>query len=95
MAAKAPKSVVERVVSRGLSNLTPVEARRILRMKFGKSDLRRIHQLGVRAQSGALSQEERAELEGLLQLSSLLTQMHSRARMSLKRAAPEPRRKTA
>ena len=95
MAAKASKSVAQRVVARGLNNLTPDAARDILRMKFGKSDLRRIEQLGVRAQSGSLSQEERAELEGLLQLASLLTQMHSRARMALKRAAPEPRRKTA
>jgi len=64
-------------------------------MKFAKADLDRIHDLGVMAKRNALSEEQRAELGGLLQLGSLLTQMHSRARLALKRPNPPARRKSA
>jgi len=69
-------------------------ARDILRMKFRKPDLDRIHHLSTLAKRGALSSDDRLELDGLLKLGSLLTEMHSRARVVLKRPV-KPRRKSA
>lgn len=92
MVAAAKTSIFDRVVSRGLDDLSPDVARALLRMKFSRSELDRIQELNAGARAGALSDAQWAELEGYLQLGSLLTLMHSKARLAIKRPAAQQRR---
>ena len=95
MAAVSEQPRVRRLLARGFEELDPTAARSILQIKFSKSEQDRVHQLTTRAKKSRLSREERSELEGYLQLGSLLTMLHSRARMALKREPVRPRRKSA
>ena len=86
---------VERALSRTFRVLTPAAARSILRMKIAKDARDRAHQLSALNKKRRLTTEERSELEFYLQLGSLLTFLHSKARMALRPPAARPRRKSA
>jgi len=86
---------IQRSLSRSFRVVTPEAARSILRMKLSKADRDRAHELALKAQTGAMSAGERSELEFYLKLGSLLTLMHSKARIALRQPAPRARRKSA
>ena len=79
----------------GLDDLTPQAAKGILRIRFSKSDQARVKALIARSKRSELTREQEAELDGYLKLGSLLTIMHSRARMALARGRSSQRRKVA
>jgi hypothetical protein len=61
-------------------------ARHVLTLEFGEDDQARMRDLAARNQEGALSPEEREELETYVNAGHLLALLHSKARTSL--AAP-------
>jgi hypothetical protein len=77
--------------------LEPAAAKALLAMKFNRHDVKRINDLSVLAQRGAITKDQADELDMYLNLGSMMTIMHSKARVALKRhaAAPRPRRKSA
>jgi hypothetical protein len=64
--------------------MTPELARYLLGLDFASADHERIAALSARAQDGALSPEEEAELDGYLHVNDLLAILQSKARQSLK-----------
>jgi hypothetical protein len=83
-----------------LDDLKPAAATALLRMKFNRHDRRRIDDLSALAQRGALTEAQADELDFYLNLGSILTILHSKARMALKRrggvaASGRARRKSA
>ncbi len=91
MVAIARQSSVGHLLPRRFDDIEPSAATALLRIKFSKADLNRIHDLEVRAKTSALTREEHSELEGFLQLGSLLTLVHSKVRMALKRSVHKRR----
>ena len=82
-----------RVFNLGERELDADAARTVLRLRFKRPDVARITRLSALARVGALDEEQRLELEGYLTIGDVLTILHSKARMALKReAAPPPRR---
>jgi hypothetical protein len=88
-------SVWSRFVLPLLDHLQPGVARKILRMKFTKSELSRMARLSELASEGMLTEEQRRELESYLRMGSILTIMHSKARVALKRCSTTGQRKSA
>jgi hypothetical protein len=89
------KKVWERVTSPEFEEMSPPAAKAILRMKLSKEDVARVKRLSSRASEGELSAVEQRELELYLQIGNVITLMHSKARLALKRIGPPARRKSA
>ena len=69
----------------------PVEAARsILRFRLAPTDWERVNALAARARAGALTVEERAELDEYERITCLLELMQSKARLSLKQTGLLP-----
>jgi hypothetical protein len=58
----------------------------VLRLGFDERDRTRMGDLSERAQTGALTDEERAELEAYCHASAFLSVLHSKARVALRTA---------
>lgn len=58
-------------------------ARYVLSLGFSEEDQERMRQLAERNQEGALSEEEREELQSYVKAGHLLALLHSKARKSL------------
>ena len=84
MVASTETGILERVVESSLGQLAPTTAKAILRLRFDKSDLRRMNELSTLAQEGSLSLSQRQELEVNDRVGQILGVMQSKARMSLK-----------
>ena len=69
-----------------LDDLTPEAAKAILRMRLSKADVARVIRLSSYASEGTLTDAQRGELELYLQIGDVITIMHSKARVALKRA---------
>ena len=65
--------------------LSPAAARALLKVQFPASDEERMHHLAAKAQNGALTAKEEAELDTYERLGCLLDILHSKARRALKR----------
>ena len=91
MSPEAISNIWNRVLTPGLDDLDPAAARALLGMKFSRGDSKRIGALSKRAQRGALNENEAYELDVYLHLSSMLTIMHSKARVALRRPAGSTR----
>jgi hypothetical protein len=65
------------------SDLSSEAAEFLLSIDFGKADRQRMLHLAELSQSGALTSEERAELDGYLHVGNLLAVMQSKARLAL------------
>ena len=85
MTANSASSLLEGLVTRPLSDLKPPAAKALLKMKFNPRARKRINDLSARAQQGALTEAQADELDFYLNLGSLLTILHSKARLALKR----------
>ena len=66
--------------------LSPEAARSILKITFEPRDLERMHELVVKGQEGALTDDDEEELDSYRRVGRLLDMMHSKARLALKRA---------
>jgi hypothetical protein len=76
-------AILARLIQTQDRNLAPDVARYLLSFAFQPADAERMNQLAERAQAGALTMEEREELESYLHVSNLLAVMQSRARQAL------------
>jgi hypothetical protein len=81
-----PTAMWQRIVQPHEVDLSPEEARAVLRWKFSAKDLDRVDSLSAKARSGTLSETEERELDDYLVIGNVLGFVQSKARLSLKRA---------
>jgi hypothetical protein len=84
--SKTAPAIWGRIVKPDQATLTPELARAILKLDFDAEDHERVDVLSARAREGTLTPEERAELEEYIRVNNELMILHSKARLSLKRA---------
>jgi hypothetical protein len=85
MPSHGASSILERTLIPPLDELKPAAAKAVLQMKFSRRDRRRINELSALARQGTLSEAQADELDFYLNLGSILTILHSKARVALKR----------
>lgn len=83
---KTASAIWGRIVKPGEATLSPELARAILKLGFDAEDRRRVDDLSAKARKGTLTPSERAELEEYVRVDDELAILHSKARLSLKRA---------
>jgi len=76
----------DRIISADEHELSPDEARAVLRWKFPSSDRQRVDELSVKARNGELTTTEERELDEYLAIESALISLKSKARRALKSA---------
>ena len=81
-------SVLERVIQSRRDAMSEEVARFILSLAFSAADQQRSEELSLKAQSGALSQTEKDELDDLLTTNDLLMILKSNARLTLQQHPP-------
>lgn len=81
-----PTAMWQRIVQPDAGDLSPEEARAVLRWRFAATDLDRVDALSAKARSGTLSETEERELDDYLVIGNVLGFVQSKARLSLKRA---------
>lgn len=67
--------------------LSPRVARAILKLEFDPADQQRMHELALKANSGALTAEEEAETDNYERVGTTLAILKSKARQLLKKKA--------
>jgi hypothetical protein len=78
-------AILDRLLQTERAGLSVAAARSFLKLDFEAADRDRMHQLSMKAQDGALTAAEQAEMDAYEVVGHLLGLMHSKARMSLKR----------
>jgi hypothetical protein len=78
-------AILERVIEPARGSLTPDLARYILQLDFPPRDHERYISLSTKAQTGALTSAEEAELDDYLSIDAFLGIIQSKARHSLKK----------
>jgi hypothetical protein len=69
--------------------ILPEAARYLLSIDFSEADRSRMQELMDKSNEGALTSNEDAELDGYVNISNVLSVMHSRARVALRNAGFE------
>jgi hypothetical protein len=87
MVATSEAGILLRMFKSAMNDLDPRAARAMLRLKFSQSDLKRVEKLVRLSRDGALSENQKQELDRYLTVNNLLILIHSKARRSLKKAA--------
>jgi hypothetical protein len=80
-------AILSRLIKPETDDLSPDAARSLLRLRFDESDLSRMDELAARAREGALTEEERSEVENYERVGHLLALLHSKARRALSRVS--------
>jgi hypothetical protein len=83
VSASYESRILERIIRPAEGSMPADLARYLLDLDFAAPDHERIAALSARAQDGALSPEEEAELDGYLHVNDLLSILQSKARQSL------------
>jgi hypothetical protein len=83
-------AILGRLIRPERDDLSPDAARSILKLDFDDQDRARMHELALKAQQGALSVADAAELASYRGVGRLLELMRSKARRSLKRDGLDP-----
>jgi len=83
----ANPSALERLLRPSEGDLPTEYARKLLTLDFSAADQERYRELSERSQLGALSDDERLELDDLLTANDVLTILHAKAQSSLKSSA--------
>jgi hypothetical protein len=81
--AAAHAEVLRRVFDLAGHGLTPTLAEGILALDFPDQDAQRVAELNAKANEGALSEAEEAELEAYINVGDLLALWQSKARQAL------------
>jgi len=81
-------SVLERIIQPGEGTLPVNVAEYLLQLDFPRHDHARYEELSAKAQSGSLTEQEKADLDDLLTANDVLTILQSKARISLKHKNP-------
>jgi hypothetical protein len=84
-------SILDRVIRRKRDDFSSDLARWVLTLDFPAADHRRIARLSKKAQAGALSTAEEAQLDAYLRINDFLMIVQSKARAALR----QPRRRIA
>ena len=74
-----------RLLQEGRDETSPEAAEYLLSIGFGESDRERMSHLAELSEAGALSDDERTELDGYLHIWNFLAVMQSRARVALRK----------
>lgn len=80
MPAAKSSSVWGRGIRASWRGVSPAEVSKLLSLRLDATDLNRMEQLGVRAQTGKLNDVERAELDELVSVGQVITLLQSLAR---------------
>ncbi len=78
--------ILTRSIQPGNGNLSVEAARSLLTFRLAQRDWERVNEPAAKARSGALSPEERTELDEYERVTCLLELLQSKARLSLKHA---------
>jgi hypothetical protein len=82
--------ILARTIKPEEGTLSVEAARSFLSFRLSPMDRERVNELAARARAGALTPEERAELDEYERIACLVELMQSKARLSLKRAGLSP-----
>jgi len=88
MATVTPADIFSRVIDAGNPTLTPEAAKALLRFGFTEADHARVADLARKSNEGALTSDERHELESYVLVGDVLSLMKSKARLSLRKQTP-------
>ena len=77
-------SILSRLLDLRAANLTTAAAEFLLTIQFPDDDVARMNHLSSLAREGALTKNQKAELDSYIHVSNLLALMQSRARKRLK-----------
>ena len=81
-------SLLEQVIDSQKGNLAPELARYILSLDFPPAARARYTELAYKVQEGALSPQEKSELESFIAVNAFLSVVQSKARVSLRNNKP-------
>jgi hypothetical protein len=84
----AQSALLDRIIEPRHGGFSPEHARYVLSLDFSAEDHARFATLSEKAQSGTLSDQERADLDDLLAVNALLAILQAKARISLKKHSP-------
>lgn len=68
-------------------DLSPSQARALLKLRFSKKDVDRMRELSAKARAGKLTPQEETEMDDYERLGCLLDILHSHARRTLRPAS--------
>jgi hypothetical protein len=74
-----------RLIQAQQAPISPETARYLLSIDFSEADHARMQELMDKSNEGALTSDEKAELDGYVNIANVLSVMHSRARVALKK----------
>lgn len=80
--------ILGRMIEPEKADMPPEVARYVLALAFRPADLDRMDELAGKSRDGLLNEDESDELDDYLRVSDLLALMQSKARRSLRNAAP-------
>ena len=83
-----------RLIQAPKAPITPEAARYLLSIDFSEPDHARMRQLMDKSNDGALIPDEKAELDGYVNIANVLSVMHSQARAALRKSGVEALRDT-
>lgn len=72
-----------RLIQAPKAPISPEAAHYLLSIDFGEADHARMQELMDRSNEGALTSDEKAELDGYVNIANVLSVMHSQARVAL------------
>jgi hypothetical protein len=81
----ATAAILSRVIKPRENNLPLAAARAFLRFDFDADDRQRMHELAVKNQEDALTDDERTELDAYVQVGLFLDLLRAKARHSLRK----------
>lgn len=76
-------AILTRLVCPGQGDCSPEAATALLSLQFDRADRDRMHELVLKNQDEALTDQERSELESYLRVSCFLDLLHAKASRSL------------
>jgi hypothetical protein len=83
--ANSEAVILARLVQADGHGLSPEAARAILKLAFGQADRDRMHELAVKNQEDALTEEEQQELDSYRRIGRFLDLLSAQARLSLQK----------
>jgi hypothetical protein len=82
--ADAENAILERAITADNESWSPEAARAILAFRLADADMRRADELAAKARGGAITDEDRQQLENYLRVGRLVEFMKAKALLSLK-----------
>ena len=83
-----------RLIQAPKTPIAPEAARYLLSIDFSEADHARMRELMDKSNEGDLVPDEKAELDGYVNIANVLSVMHSQARTALRKSGVEPLRTT-